>query len=147
LALATLALVLAAGLPAPARPAEPARPPNIVLVLADDLGWGDLGCYGQKQIHTPNLDRLPTAGGRFTAASPRPTVCAPARRCLPTGKPPGHAAVRGNDHTRLSASEPTLATVLHQAGYRTACVGKWGFGTPDGREGGPERHGFDQSLC
>jgi arylsulfatase A-like enzyme len=131
------------------RPAEPPapRPPNVVLILADDLGWGDLGCYGQKQVRTPNLDRLAAEGVRFGAAYAGSTVCAPSRCCLLTGRHTGHAAVRGNDRARLNPAEPTLAAVLQKAGYRTACVGKWGFGSADGKEGGPERHGFDQSLC
>jgi arylsulfatase A-like enzyme len=106
--------------------AESARRPNIVFILADDLGYGDLGCYGQQRIKTPTIDRLAADGMRFTQAYAGCTVCAPSRCALLTGKHMGHAAVRGNQYTVLD-NEPTIASVLKQAGYTTAVVGKWGM--------------------
>ncbi len=123
------------------------RKPNIVFILADDLGYGDLGCYGQKQVLTPNIDSLAAQGVRFTDCYAGSTVCAPSRCCLMTGRHTGHAWVRGNreaepmGQTPLPQSEVTVAEVLQQAGYATALVGKWGLGGPDS-EGHPNRQGF-----
>src|SRR5215831_15017769 len=99
--------------------------PNILLILADDLGYGDLGCYGQQRIRTPNLDRLAGEGVRFTQAYAGATVCAPSRCCLMTGKHTGHASVRGNKNPELGlkTGEPTVASLLKSAGYRTALFG------------------------
>jgi arylsulfatase A-like enzyme len=140
--------VLAGLLSAPARlPAqtELARDhrPNIVFILADDLGYGDLGCYGQKQIQTPNLDRLAADGRRFTQCYAGSTVCAPSRCCLMTGVHTGHARIRGNNLVPLRPGDVTVAEVLKQAGYATGIFGKWGLGEPD-TSGLPNRQGFDE---
>jgi len=129
--------------------------PNIIYIMADDLGWGELGCYGQKQIPTPNIDKLAREGIRFTrfyAASP---VCAPTRASLLTGKHQGHAVIRGNKENGgfgpndaegqfpLPKSEPTIAEALKGKGYATGLVGKWGLGGPNPGEN-PLDHGFDR---
>jgi arylsulfatase A-like enzyme len=116
--------------------------PNIVFILADDLGYGDLGCYGQAEIQTPNLDRMAAEGIRFTQCYAGSTVCAPSRCCLMTGLNTGHARVRGNALVPLQAEDVTVAEVLKQAGYGTALIGKWGLGEPD-TTGVPNRKGFD----
>ena len=115
--------------------AEAAARPNIIFILADDLGYGDLGCYGQQRIKTPNLDRLAAEGIRFTQAYSGATVCAPSRCCLMTGKHGGHATVRGNKRPEvgLRPDEATLPALLKKAGYRTALSGKWGLGGPSTR--------------
>ena len=108
--------------------------PNIIFVLADDLGYGDLGCYGQKTIQTPNIDRLAAEGMRFTDHYAGSTVCAPSRCTLMTGLHTGHSYVRGNREIQpmgqlpLPADTPTLPRMLKQAGYTTALIGKWGLG-------------------
>lgn len=122
--------------------------PNIIYILADDLGYAELGCYGQKKIKTPNLDRLAADGVRFTQHYSGSAVCAPSRCMFMTGKHPGHAYVRDNKPHRpvgqipLPAGEFTLAEMLKSAGYTTGCVGKWGLGFP-GSEGDPLNQGFD----
>lgn len=116
--------------------------PNIIFVLADDLGYGDLGCYGQEQIQTPCLDRMAAEGVRFTQAYAGSTVCAPSRCCLMTGMHTGHAHVRGNDRVPLRPEDLTVAEALKQAGYTTGLIGKWGLGEPD-TTGIPNRKGFD----
>jgi arylsulfatase A len=127
--------------------ADSARP-NVVLILCDDLGYAELGCYGQLKIRTPNIDRLAAEGMRFTQYYSGSPVCAPSRCVLLTGKHTGHAAVRNNKEVRpegqhpLPASEVTLAELLKSAGYRTAAVGKWGLGPP-GSQGDPLTQGFD----
>jgi arylsulfatase A-like enzyme len=123
----------------------PARKPNIVFILADDLGYGDLGCYGQERIKTPNLDRMAAEGTRFTQAYSGSTVCAPSRCALMTGKHMGHGTVRGNmrPEAGLTENEPTVASVLKKAGYRTALFGKWGLGGP-GTGSVPNTRGFDE---
>ncbi len=120
------------------------RPPNILFFLADDLGYGDLGCYGQTRIQTPNIDRLAAEGIRFTQAYAGATVCAPSRCCLMTGKHTGHASVRGNKRPELGipVGETTVAQLLKQAGYETALFGKWGLGGP-GTGSVPNTRGFD----
>ncbi len=118
------------------------RPPNIIFILADDLGYGDLGCYGQKRIQTPNLDRFATESMRFTQAYAGSTVCAPSRCCLMTGHHTGHARVRGNARVPLLPSDVTVAEVLKDAGYQTGIIGKWGLGEPE-TTGIPNRQGFD----
>jgi arylsulfatase A-like enzyme len=139
-------------------------PPNIILIIADDLGYGDLGCYGQTFIETPNIDALAKDGMRFTQFYAGSAVCAPARCVLLTGKHSGKAYIRGNDEWAergevwdyakaaadpelegqrpLPAGTLTLGKVLQQAGYSTACVGKWGLGAPLS-EGRPNLQGFD----
>jgi arylsulfatase A-like enzyme len=127
---------------------------NFVFILADDLGWGELGCYGQRKIPTPNLDRLAAQGMRFTQHYSGAPVCAPSRCVLMTGKHLGHAEVRGNLQARvtfpgfaegqhpLSADAVTIAQLFQHAGYATGAIGKWGLG-PVGSTGDPNRKGFD----
>ena len=123
--------------------------PNVVLVVADDLGYGELGCYGQEQIVTPNLDRLASEGLRFTQFYAGAPVCAPSRCVLLTGLHSGHAFVRDNVEVQpegqlaLAAETFTLARGLDSAGYATGLVGKWGLGAP-GSSGTPEKQGFDE---
>ena len=120
------------------------RHPNIVFILADDLGYGDLGCYGQRQIRTPNIDRLATQGMRFTDAYAGCTVCAPSRSVLMTGFHGGHTAVRSKGGaTPILPEDITVAQVLKIAGYATGGFGKWGLGDV-GTTGVPSRHGFDE---
>ncbi|MCP5517951.1 MAG: arylsulfatase [Verrucomicrobiales bacterium] len=127
-----------------ARPAAAqTSPPNIVFILADDLGYGDLGCYGQARIRTPHLDRMAAEGLRFTQAYAGSTVCAPSRCVLMTGRHTGHARIRGNARLPLLPEDITVAEVLQARGYRTALIGKWGLGEPD-TTGLPTRQGFDE---
>ncbi|HEY2574048.1 MAG TPA: sulfatase-like hydrolase/transferase, partial [Verrucomicrobiaceae bacterium] len=99
--------------------------PNIIIILADDLGYGDLGCYGQQKIKTPSLDRLAADGVRFTQFYAGSTVCAPSRCVLMTGLHTGHCTVRGNADVPLRPEDVTVAQVLKGAGYAAAVVGKW----------------------
>jgi len=128
--------------------AAASRPPNIIFVLADDLGYGELGSYGQQMIATPYLDRLAADGIRFTQFYAGSTVCAPSRSVLLTGRHMGHTTVRGNAGARgllaqtLAPTDVTFAAVLKQAGYATGAVGKWGLGERDS-SGAPWRQGFD----
>jgi arylsulfatase A-like enzyme len=118
--------------------------PNIIFILADDLGYGDLGCFGQKRIQTPNIDRLAAEGTRFTQVYAGDTVCAPSRCALMTGKHVGHCRIRGNaKNVYLEQSDITVAKVLKQAGYRTGIFGKWGLGGA-GSPGVPNLQGFDE---
>ncbi|MBI5084073.1 MAG: arylsulfatase [Acidobacteria bacterium] len=120
------------------------RTPNIVLIVADDLGAGDLGCYGQKLIRTPNIDRLASEGLRFTDAYSGCTVCAPSRSVLMTGYHMGHSSVRNNTGGQsLRENDVTLPMLLKQAGYATGGYGKWGLGDLD-TPGVPSRKGFDE---
>jgi arylsulfatase A-like enzyme len=116
--------------------------PNIIFILADDLGYGDLGCYGQQTIQTPNLDRMAAEGMIFTDHYAGSTVCAPSRCCLMTGLHSGHAWVRGNGGLPLRPSDVTVAELLKQAGYTTGIIGKWGLGEA-GTTGIPNEQGFD----
>jgi arylsulfatase A-like enzyme len=125
---------------ASAQPA--ARPPNFVFILADDLGYGDLGCYGQHRIQTPNIDRLAAEGIRFTQFYAGAPVCAPSRNCLMTGQHTGHTRIRGNAKVELQPGDVTVAEVLKGAGYATGLVGKWGLGS-EGGIGSPIHKGFD----
>jgi len=118
------------------------RKPNIIFILADDLGYGDLGCYGQQAIQTPNIDRMAAEGMIFTSHYAGSTVCAPSRCCLMTGKHTGHAFVRANGRVPLPPGEVTVAELLKQAGYTTGIIGKWGLGEPE-TMGIPNRQGFD----
>lgn len=120
---------------------EPKRP-NIIFILADDLGYGDLGCYGQKRIKTPEIDRMAREGMRFTNFYAGSTVCAPSRCVLMTGYHTGHSLIRGNAREPLRPEDVTLAEVLKSAGYRTGLTGKWGLGE-EGTTGVPTRQGFD----
>lgn len=130
-------------------PAGTTDRPNIVFILADDLGYGDLGAYGQERIRTPNLDRLAAEGMRFTQHYSGSAVCAPSRCVLMTGKHPGHAFVRDNRELRPEGQEPlpadtaTLPRLLQRLGYVTGAFGKWGLGPP-GSTGDPLRQGFDR---
>ncbi len=124
-----------------------ARKPSIVFILADDLGYGDLGCYGQKVIGTSRLDRMAAEGMRFTQFYAGSTVCAPSRCVLMTGRHLGRAHVRGNAGKdmliqSLREEDVTVAEVLKEAGYATALIGKWGLGEAD-QPGHPLRQGFD----
>ncbi|MBI3680588.1 MAG: arylsulfatase [Acidobacteria bacterium] len=120
------------------------RRPNIIWIMADDLGIGDLGCYGQRFIRTPNIDRIAAEGMRFTDAYAGCTVCAPSRSVLMTGCHMGHTSVRSNPGgVPLLDSDVTVAQVLKQAGYATGCFGKWGLGDI-GTDGVPWKHGFDE---
>lgn len=120
-----------------------AEKPNILFILADDLGYGDLGCYGQTKIHTPCLDQLASEGMRFTQCYSGSTVCAPSRCALMTGLHTGHCRVRGNARVPLRDEDITVAEVLRDAGYVTGVIGKWGLGEP-GTSGIPNRQGFDE---
>jgi len=130
----------------PALTAQPAAPrPNIVFILADDLGFGDLGCYGQTRIQTPNIDRLAGDGLRFMSTYAGSTVCAPSRCALMTGYHTGHARTRGNKpiDLPLRPNDPIIPEILKRAGYRTALFGKWSLGQL-GSTGYPTRKGFDE---
>lgn len=124
------------------------QPPNVIFILADDLGYGDLGCYGQKLIRTPHLDKMAAEGMRFTQHYSGNAVCAPSRCVLMTGKHPGHAYIRNNRELKPEGQEPlpagtvTLPALLKAAGYATGGFGKWGLGgaTTDGK---PLSQGFD----
>ena len=120
-----------------------ARSPNIIYILADDLGYGDLSCYGQDVLRTPHLDRLAAEGVRFTRHYAGSTVCAPSRCVLMTGLHTGHARIRGNGPGRLKDEDVTFATRLREAGYHSGAFGKWGIGNPPPLED-PNRHGFDE---
>lgn len=123
--------------------------PNIIYILADDLGYGDLSCYGQKHFQTPNLDRMAREGMRFTQHYAGTTVCAPSRSSLLTGLTTGHTPIRGNKGWKpegqwpLPAESYTLAEMLKEAGYVTGAFGKWGLGYID-TEGSPNKQGFDE---
>ena len=144
-------VVLVAGWTTWPRPAaqQAAARPNVVYVMADDLGYGDLGSYGQKEIQTPNIDRLAREGMRFTQFYAGSTVCAPSRAVLMTGRHMGHVSVRANAGAErradqsLRPGERTLAHVFKDAGYATALFGKWGLGEV-GMVGHPNRMGFDE---
>lgn len=124
----------------------PPHPPNIIFILADDLGYGELGCYGQKKIRTPNLDRLAAEGMRFTQCYAGSTVCAPSRSTLMTGQHTGHTRVRGNDEAAaLRAEDGTVAELLQRTGYRTGLIGKWGLGLED-TGGTPTKKGFEDFV-
>lgn len=118
------------------------RLPNVIYVLADDLGYGDLSSYGQTKFDTPNIDRLAREGMRFTQHYSGSTVCAPARCSLMTGLHTGHARVRGNKRVPLLPEDKTVAEYFKDAGYATGLVGKWGLGAEDST-GIPTRQGFD----
>jgi len=119
--------------------------PNIILIQADDLGYGDLGAYGQRHFQTPNLDRMAAEGVRFTSYYSGSTVCAPSRATLMTGQHTGHTLVRGNGEIPLRPEDATVGMALRDAGYRTSVVGKWGLGS-QGTTGLPHLKGFDYSF-
>ncbi len=141
LGFASISLIAACNKPAVVEEKKIVKP-NIIFILADDLGYGDIGCYGQKTIKTPNIDQMASEGIRFTQHYAGSTVSAPSRCCLMTGKHTGHAVVRGNINVPLKASDTTVAELLKSAGYKTALVGKWGLGE-QGSSGIPNKKGFD----
>ncbi len=128
--------------------AEPIAKPNVIFVLSDDLAQGDVGCYGQKLIKTPNLDAMAKEGMRFTQAYCGTSVCAPSRTSLMIGKHMGHSPIRANREVQPEGQKPlppntyTVAKLLKDNGYATACVGKWGMGMFD-TPGSPLKVGFD----
>ncbi len=123
------------------------RKPNIIFILSDDLNWGDLGCYGQQKISTPNIDRIAQEGMKFTQAYCGNSVCAPSRSALMQGLHPGHARVRGNAYRSyresLQPDDYTVAMMLKEAGYKTGLFGKWGLALHD-QPGIPNNMGFDK---
>jgi arylsulfatase A-like enzyme len=133
---------------------DTATAPNFVVILADDLGYGDVGPFGQRRIRTPRIDRIAAEGMRFTQFYSGSTVCAPSRGTLLTGRHTGHAYVRDNHELggfldeeergqlALPPDHPTVARWLKARGYATAVVGKWGLGGP-GSTGVPTKQGFD----
>jgi arylsulfatase A len=124
------------------------KKPNIIYIMADDLGYGDLSCYGQQKFKTPSLDRMAAEGKIFTQRYSGSTVCAPSRCSLLTGVHTGHCLVRGNKEYEPEGQHPlpadtrTIAKILQKAGYKTGATGKWGLGGP-GSVGEPNRQGFD----
>ncbi len=128
-------------LPRSAQSAAATTKPNIIYVLVDDMGYGDLACFGQKKLKTPHLDEMAATGMRFTNHYSGSTVCAPSRCVLMTGLHTGHCTVRSNGWVKLSDDDVTVADVLRKAGYATACIGKWGVGRADLDD--PNKHGFD----
>lgn len=132
---------------------RPAKKPNIVFVLADDLGWAELGCYGNKFNETPNLDKLAKQGMRFTDAYAAAPVCSPFRAALMTGQYPARVGItdylRPNDPKHLSRDYVTIAEMLKEAGYATGMIGKWhltGYKNHGAEEVGPKMHGFDEAI-
>jgi len=123
-------------------PSSASTKPNIIFILADDLGYGDVGCYGQKEIKTPHLDRMAAQGMRFSQHYAGSTVCAPSRCVLLTGLHTGHCRIRANAPGLMKPDDITVAKVLRQAGYTTAAIGKWGVGHPP-PPGDPAANGFD----
>lgn len=135
--------------------ATPQAKPNIIFIMADDLGWKELGCYGQEKIKTPNIDKLAKQGQLWTQFYSGSAVCAPARCTLLTGKHGGHAYVRDNKEmpnpkpgifggqAPMPPSEIKIVKALKSAGYTTACFGKWGLGAP-GSTSDPLKAGFDR---
>ncbi|HUY87877.1 MAG TPA: arylsulfatase [Pirellulales bacterium] len=155
LLLAAAAAFWSVALASQAWAADAPRKPNIIFLLADDLGYGDVGCYGQQKIRTPNIDRLAAEGMRFTAMYSGCNVCAPSRCVLMSGKHPGHAYIRNNrggigqQGARTEGQEPVpggelkLPLTLHRLGYQLGGFGKWGLG-PVGSSGDPLKQGFDR---
>jgi arylsulfatase A-like enzyme len=142
-----LALLSVATAPTPSHAVEtPPRPPNIILILADDLGYGDLACYGAKDIKTPHLDRMAAEGTRFTDFSVAAALCTPSRAALMTGRYPGRSGLatgvlRPDAQNGLRPEEVTLAEVVKPQGYATGCIGKWHLGFLKGMR--PMDQGFD----
>jgi arylsulfatase A-like enzyme len=128
--------------------AEPVNRPNIIYILADDLGYGDLSCFGQEKFTTPNIDQMAAEGMVFTQHYSGSTVCAPSRACLFTGLHTGHSPIRGNKGMNdggypIADSIPMMSEMFKDQGYVTGAFGKWGMGFP-GSEGSPEKRGFDE---
>jgi arylsulfatase A len=147
LAIAGVAAIVAVGSGPLERPvvSQGQTRPNIILIQADDLGYGDLSAYGQARFSTPGIDRLAREGIRFTSYYSGSTVCAPSRAALMTGMHTGHVWVRGNGDIPLREEDVTIPMVLKDAGYRTAVIGKYGLGGP-GSTGQPDRKGFEYSF-
>ena len=126
---------------------QSAKLPNVIYILADDLGLGDLGCYGQQKLKTPNIDRLADEGMQFSDHYSGNTVCSPSRAVLMTGQHPGHVHCRGNGNENGFALDPemtTLPRLFKNAGYATGAYGKWGLGqTHLAGAPNPMTHGFD----
>lgn len=156
--LKTTGMAVSAAASSAAMPAAAARAsadkPNVIFIMADDLGWNELGCYGQEKIRTPNIDKMAAEGMRFTQYYAGSAVCAPSRCILLTGKHGGHAYVRNNHamgergafegQLPLPSAETTFAEVLRWQGFDVAgCFGKWGLGAP-GTPGDPLKQGFDR---
>ncbi|QDT65157.1 arylsulfatase [Calycomorphotria hydatis] len=123
--------------------------PNVIYILADDLGYGDLSCYGQERLSTPNIDRLAKEGMKFTAHYSGNTVCSPSRAVLMTGRHPGHCYLRGNSSSNtklaLDPEMTVLPEVFRAAGYATGAYGKWGLGHTNAEDTrNPLQHGFDE---
>ncbi|SKB41981.1 Arylsulfatase A [Sphingobacterium nematocida] len=135
--LAALVLLLS-----PLQAQKTALKPNIIFILADDMGYGDIGSYGQKHIKTPVLDRLAAEGRRYTQFYAGSTVCAPSRASLMTGQHTGQVYIRGNGEVPLRNQDTIVTQVLKQAGYTNGMVGKWGLGLA-GTTGTPEKKGWD----
>ncbi len=140
----SIAFLLLAALPLPLTAGEqPATKPNIVFIMLDDMGYGELGCYGSTVIQTPHIDKMASEGIRFTDCYSGDSVCAPARSTLMTGYHVGHTRVRGNSgKTPLLPEDVTVAEVLKKAGYVTGGFGKWGLGN-ENSQGAAEKQGFD----
>ena len=122
--------------------AESGERPNIIYIMADDLGYGDLGCYGQKRIKTPHIDRLAAEGLKFTDHYAGHTVCRPSRVVLLTGRHSGHTPISSNAQYAFKKGERSVTTLLKQAGYATGGIGKWALGGADST-GAPFKQGFD----
>ena len=116
--------------------------PNIIYIMADDLGYGDLGCFGQKVVRTPRIDRMAAEGIRMTDHYSGHTVCRPSRLVLLTGKHSGNTAISSNAQYVLQEGQQTVTTLLKDAGYATGGVGKWALGHAES-SGAPHRQGFD----
>src|SRR4051812_1542706 len=142
---AGLVVALLSALLAPARAMAAGRPPNIIHIVGDDVGYDDLSCYAARKIKTPNLDRLAAQGMRFTSFYAPHQTCTPSRAALMTGCYAQRVGLPRvlfpNDHEGLSDREVTIAELLKQRGYATACIGKWHLGHQV--EFLPTRHGFD----
>lgn len=129
--------------------AEQNTNPNVIFILADDLGYADLSCYGQTKFSTPNIDRLASQGMLFTQHYAGATVCAPSRSALLSGMHTGHTPIRGNKEILPEGQHPlpdsiiTMAEIFKEEGYKTGAFGKWGLGFP-GSEGAPNNQGFDE---
>ena len=126
---------------------QAAEGPNVIFIMADDLGYGDLGCFGQKKIKTPHLDKMAAEGMKLTDFYAGATVCAPSRCVLMTGKHTGRCRVRGNSSSeiqRLHDEDFTVAEMFKKAGYATGMFGKWGLGDLLGSTGHPNKQGFDE---
>lgn len=127
-------------------PLADAKTPNIVFLMADDLGYGEIGCHGQQQIKTPNIDHLAAEGLRFTDYYAGSAVCSPSRCVLMTGRHAGHARIRGNGRAgNLLPEDRTFAQILQAGGYSTGMFGKWGLGG-EGSTGLPSKQGFDEFV-